>query len=58
MLCGGTNRTSVNDISGFEVAILNADTCSWDKPSTGRLFSPVQAQASTVIGRTKVRFRL
>jgi hypothetical protein len=54
VLCGGANKTAVNDTSGFEVAVLNTETCVWDRPSTARLFTPVQSQTSTVVGRTKV----
>ena len=54
VLCGGTIKTSATDTAGCEVAVLNAETGVWDRPSTGRLFTPVQGQGSTVVARTKV----
>ncbi|GAX74227.1 hypothetical protein CEUSTIGMA_g1676.t1 [Chlamydomonas eustigma] len=54
MLCGGTSRTALNDAAGMEVAVLNAETSVWERPNTGRMFSPVNGHSASVVGRTKV----
>ncbi len=51
---GGSSKTVSNDTSGLEVAVLNAETCVWERPTTARLYTPMQGQTATVVGRTKV----
>lgn len=54
VLCGGASKSPAHESVGSEVAILNVDTCIWDKPNTAKTATMVHGHACAVTGRTKM----
>lgn len=54
VLFGGVSKSPATDTIGCEVAVLNADTNVWDKPTSARLLTNLQGHTAVVVGRTKI----
>ncbi len=54
VLYGGASKSPVHESVGSEVAVLNVDTSTWDKPSTARTMALLHGHTATVTGRTKM----
>lgn len=51
-LCGGFHKAL--EVDTRELAVLNLDTLTWDKPGTGRLVGSLKEHCALAVGRTKV----
>ena len=56
VLYGGQSRVggAASDAMGKEVALLNVDTATWERPSIARTIQTSHSHAAVVVGRTKL----